>query len=423
MRNMKLLLLFLWVPASLSIPTNRRFDNEKVFRVIPKNNEEVDFIRYLDSTLQLDFWTPESSYHVTPNTVVNFHTNAEESETVMGLFEQKRINYKIIFQNLQELIENQFNKPGQLQQKPFGSTGGYYTWKKISSWAHSVSEMNPKLVSCIEIGKTYEGRPMLLLKVGSQKSNKKTIFLECGIHAREWVSPAFCQWFVNEAVRTYGKDKTMTKLLDNVNFHVLPVFNIDGYVWTWTRDRMWRKNRFPNPNSKCVGTDLNRNFNASWGTIDTWATPCSQIYPGSAPESAEETKAVTAYIRNNLSSIKAFISFHAYSQLLLYPYAYTEKEPPNHEKLNEIAKSAVKALFSLYGTNYTYGPIASTIYPAAGSSIDWTYDEGIKYSFVFELRDEGEYGFLLPENQIKPTCKETMLAVKEIASYVLSLED
>lgn len=56
--------------------------------------------------------------------------------------------------------------------------------------------------------------------------------------------------------------------------------------------------------------------------------------------------------------------------------------------------------------------------PAAGGSDDWAYDLGVKYSYTFELRDEGRYGFLLPESQIKPTCEETMLAVKYIATYV-----
>lgn len=56
--------------------------------------------------------------------------------------------------------------------------------------------------------------------------------------------------------------------------------------------------------------------------------------------------------------------------------------------------------------------------PAAGGSDDWAYDLGVKYSYTFELRDTGRYGFLLPESQIKPTCEETMLAVKYIASYV-----
>lgn len=57
--------------------------------------------------------------------------------------------------------------------------------------------------------------------------------------------------------------------------------------------------------------------------------------------------------------------------------------------------------------------------PAAGGSDDWAYDQGIKYAFTFELRDTGTYGFLLPESQIKPTCEETLLAVKYIANYVL----
>ena len=34
----------------------------------------------------------------------------------------------------------------------------------------------------------------------SQPSNnpKKIIWMDCGIHAREWIAPAFCQWFVKE---------------------------------------------------------------------------------------------------------------------------------------------------------------------------------------------------------------------------------
>lgn len=56
---------------------------------------------------------------------------------------------------------------------------------------------------------------------------------------------------------------------------------------------------------------------------------------------------------------------------------------------------------------------------AAGGSDDWAYDAGVKYSFTFELRDTGRYGFALPESQIKPTCQETMLAVKYIANHIL----
>lgn len=27
---------------------------------------------------------------------------------------------------------------------------------------------------------------------------KKAVWMDCGIHAREWIGPAFCQWFVKE---------------------------------------------------------------------------------------------------------------------------------------------------------------------------------------------------------------------------------
>lgn len=57
---------------------------------------------------------------------------------------------------------------------------------------------------------------------------------------------------------------------------------------------------------------------------------------------------------------------------------------------------------------------------SSGGSDDWAYDTGIKYSFTFELRDTGKYGFILPESEIVETCEETMLAVKYIANHVLN---
>ncbi|KAM6304980.1 LOW QUALITY PROTEIN: carboxypeptidase B [Aegotheles albertisi] len=87
-------------------------------------------------------------------------------------------------------------------------------------------------------------------------------------------------------------------------------------------------------------------------------------------------------------------------------------------KENSIACAASKLLASLYNTKYTYDSGAKTIYPAAGGSNDWAYDQGIKYPFTFEL-DTGRYGFLLPESHIKPIREEALLAVGHIAHYVL----
>jgi carboxypeptidase A1 len=46
---------------------------------------------------------------------------------------------------------------------------------------------------------------------------------------------------------------------------------------------------------------------------------------------------------------------------------------------------------------------------ATGSSIDWTKSKlNVPYNFVWELRDQGRYGFLLPADQIVPTALETL---------------
>lgn len=73
-----------------------------------------------------------------------------------------------------------------------------------------------------------------------------------------------------------GTDPTVTSLIDNVDFYIVPVLNPDGYRYTWTQDRLWRKNRsarrcslaqgFGSYQSCCQGVDLNRNFDWVWNS-------------------------------------------------------------------------------------------------------------------------------------------------------------
>jgi carboxypeptidase A len=55
----------------------------------------------------------------------------------------------------------------------------------------------------------------------------------------------------------YGIDETITEMLDTFEFSIIPVLNLDGFVYTHEKNRMWRKNRQPN-RYFCVGTDPNR---------------------------------------------------------------------------------------------------------------------------------------------------------------------
>uniref|UniRef100_A0A3Q2H9J7 Carboxypeptidase A3 n=1 Tax=Equus caballus TaxID=9796 RepID=A0A3Q2H9J7_HORSE len=350
----------------------------------PQDEEQANIIKDLAKTNKLDFWYPDATHHVAANMTVDFRVGEKESQAIQSALDQNKMHYKILIHDLQEEVDKQFDVKEDIPGRH--SYAKYNTWDKTEKMVHK----RPEMVSRIKIGTTAEDNPLYVLKIGKKDERRKAIFMDCGIHAREWISPAFCQWSVYQATKTYGKNKIMTKLLDQMNFYVLPVFSVDGYIWSWTQIL---KNRSKNQDSQCIGTDLNRNFDVSWN--------------------CEETKAVTDFIRSHLKSIKAHITFHSYSQMLLFPFGYTSDLPPNHEDLVCREKSMIYALTP---------PLAFRLFlhnPTSGSSLDWAYILSIKHTFAFELREKGKFGFLLAESRIKSTCKETMLAVKFIAKYIL----
>ncbi|XP_043558929.1 carboxypeptidase B-like isoform X1 [Chiloscyllium plagiosum] len=413
-----LLFLGVVVASAVSGPAGH-YQGDRVLRLIPETDQHLQFLRNVSHTRKVDIWQPHSIDLVTTDRSVDFRVGAEWTSDVQAELEKIGLQYEILTENLQILIENQFDR---IRTRSFSyDYESYHNWDQIESWIATIANKNPNLISRLKIGQSYEGRDIYLLRVGKRTgSPKPAIFMDCGIHAREWISPAFCQWFVKEAIRTHGTDSLLNCLLNELDFLVIPVLNVDGYVYSWTEDRLWRKTRSRNFNSVCVGTDPNRNFNAQWCANGSSNNPCSDVYCGPFVESEKEVKAVADFIRNHSSIIKAYLTIHSYSQKCLFPYSYTYSLAYNHNELANLAQNAVLALQSLYGTQYTFGSGASSLYLASGGSDDWAYDLGIKYSFTFELRDTGKYGFLLPESQIRPTCEETMLAINYIANYILN---
>lgn len=105
---------------------------------------------------------------------------------------------------------------------------------------------------------------------------------------------------------------------------------------------MWRKTRKPNPNSNCVGTDANRNWDfhhagmstnihikcqrvhdnfiviLKFSEVGASRQPCAETFAGPKAFSEPETKALSEFIKK--FDLKLYISFHSFSQLLLFPY-------------------------------------------------------------------------------------------------------
>ena len=131
----------------------------------------------------------------------------------------------------------------------------------------------------------------------------------------------------------------------------------------------------------------------------------------------------------------------------MFPYAYKREQCSNHNELMQMSKEICDAIYSgkrftvnqdpsddclcpkrardysflVHRKNFVYGDISTIIYPASGSTADWAYDTAdIPCAYAPELRDQGEYGFLIPENQIIPVAEEMYAGFITMADQVLA---
>ena len=99
-------------------------------------------------------------------------------------------------------------------------------------------------------------------------------------------------------------------------------YQLIGYEFSWTNDRMWRQNR-RQITPTCIGADLNRNFRFSWRAATVLQQCGSLTYPGPFPLSEPEDFALHEIIERYKDSVKLYLSVHSFGDLVLWPWSYT----------------------------------------------------------------------------------------------------
>ncbi|KAL9959383.1 hypothetical protein ACROYT_G032705 [Oculina patagonica] len=400
--------------------TRRTYNGDQVLQVTPRTEKDVKFLDDLlqkKNNFELDFWT----YPSQPGRPVDIHVSHSTMRQFKHALKRKSISFRVKVRNLQRLINKEGMRPRSV---PFN--GKYHLYSQIVHEMKRLAGLNESLAKVFSLGKTYENRTMYAIKISSNISTsvKSVMFINCGIHAREWISISSCVYVARELVMKYPTDATVKHLVDKLEWIIVPVLNIDGYIYTHTTDRLWRKNRRPDSNSTdgCVGTDLNRNFNFRWATVGAhYGQPCSDIYPGERPFSEPEVLHLAKYMYSIRRRIKGYVDFHSYGQLWMSPWGFTRYFPPTYSKHWAAMTRIVRAIYYTNGTIFRYGPAAIAIYKTSGDATDWVYGVlGVTHSYGVELQPSifTENGFVLPPSFIEPVGKEVLAGLETLATFI-----
>ncbi|MGE0870363.1 MAG: M14 metallopeptidase family protein [Kofleriaceae bacterium] len=286
----------------------------------------------------------------------------------------------------------------------------YRDLEEVTAYLDRLVDRHPSLSAKRDLGASVEGRSIAALEIG--RGGNQTIVLNGGQHAREWVSVMVPMCIADRILESHDRDPRLRRILDTVSFVIVPVVNPDGYVHTWTVDRYWRKNRRGG-----YGVDLNRNYDVGWGGAGSSPDRSSPNYRGEHPSSEPETQAMRSLFER--ANVAAHIDFHSYSQVIVYPWSYQRAEPDDRTAFEAIAARMSEALEARQGQPYAIRPGSQLKTGAGGTLGDWAYGATGALSFLIELRPaNGPGGFVLPPEQIVPTCEESLAAVLELAESI-----
>jgi carboxypeptidase A2 len=395
---MKYIIVFL-LCLSVCLGQKTRYDDYSVQRLYSITEDDIQ--NFYD--LNVDVWAQSKT-----EGWVDVMLHNDQLPGFLASYPQ----YKTIHANVQDEIDRE--ELAQQQQNNVSSPG-YFTYfptnDDVTKWLKEQVDNNPGLAQSLPIGTSYLGKSIEGIRIGRNPS-APLIWIHCTIHAREWITTTTCCLIIEDLL---GKDIALT---DRFTFIIVPILNPDGYEYSHTNTRLWRKNRQPNSGG-CIGTDLNRNYAVGWGGTGSSPDPCSDIFRGTAAFTAPETDAEENYLVG-LQNVIAFVDIHAYGGQFMSPWGWTTAYPDDYDEMYRLMQLAQSGIYNTGGYEYDIGTSARVIYIAAGGSDDWAYGttsrKSIVPSYTIEARGSS---FIAPVSSIVPVgseiwagCKAMILGIR-----------
>jgi hypothetical protein len=397
------------------------FHGHRVIRV------EAKTVRDMQAVLALtdDVWT----HSIRRGQPIDIRVSPEQFAAVVA----EGMKYKILIDDVQAGIDAE---TAEIQRLRNGDDPAWYlnyhNYTENKAYIQALAAAFPTLCTYQVIGQSLQGREIFAIRItgpGSTASRPASLWFG-GQHAREWINVPVPEYHAEQLLTRYATDPHVKYLVDHHEFIFVPIMNPDGYDYTWTNNRLWRKNRRPNSNNpnggSCntnFGVDLNRNWGFQWGAIAGGGSSgsCSNdTYRGVAAFSEPETQVMRDFVIAN-PRIQSLMDWHSHGQLVMSPWGYTAALPSPQSVADmylALTDGMAAAILSVHGREYTSGPLQPTLYQANGVSVDWAWGARQILGLTIELRAGGASGFELPPEEIVPTCEETWPAFLVIADHL-----
>ncbi|XP_053616915.1 carboxypeptidase B-like [Plodia interpunctella] len=295
-------------------------------------------------------------------------------------------------------------------------------YNDVDEYLERIALQYPDLVTLVNAGPSWEGRDIKYLKISTTNftdASKPIYFLDATIHAREWVTTPVALYSIHRLVEDLRAQDW--DLLNDVDWIILPIVNPDGYEYTHTNERLWRRTRSyrPDVNATCYGVDANRNFDVAFNTVGVSSNHCDQTYPGTEAFSEPETRYVRDIMLEHLERIQIYLNIHSHGNWVLYGFG-NASIPDNGVQLFHVGAAmgaAIDARKLPIALFYRVGNSAILLYPTSGSAQDYAQSIGIPLSYTLELPGYGVQFEVPPEyiNQINSETWEGIAASARLA--------
>jgi carboxypeptidase T len=271
---------------------------------------------------------------------------------------------------------------------------------------------HPDLIARATIGTSYEGRELWAVKVSDNvgvDEGEPEVLFSAGQHAREHLTIEMALYLIDELTGKYATDPRIKGIVDSREIWIIPSVNPDGSEYDIESGtyRSWRKNRQPNAGTSAIGTDLNRNYGFRWGCCGgSSGIAAVDVYRGPSAFSAPETQAMRNFVLSRVvdgvQQIRASIDFHAFSELVLWPFGHTRADVAKgmtrdqHDTFEALGTSMAR-------TNGYTGEQSSDLYITDGAIDDWLWGANGVFAYTFEMypADGPGPGFYPPDELIR----------------------